>query len=118
MTGPIPDCYGLTAMDDQSRGAHAEPQQPAGMDQAMSVLSYLITGIGVWGGLGWLVDHVWHLGFALPIGIVVGAALGCYLVIVRFGALKDSKAATTPLPNAQLHQSDASPTAGDGSWLR
>ncbi|WP_328823859.1 AtpZ/AtpI family protein [Microlunatus kandeliicorticis] len=52
------------------------------------MLSYLISGVLLWGGAGWLVDHLAgtrHL--FTPIGIVIGAGLGCYLIIHRFGAL-------------------------------
>ena len=57
-----------------------------GMNQGLQVLSYLIAGIGVYGFLGWLADHFLGTGFLLPLGIVVGAALGIYVVIKRFTA--------------------------------
>jgi F0F1-type ATP synthase assembly protein I len=57
----------------------------AGMDQGMRVLSYLIAGVLVYGALGWLGDHYLGTGFLLPIGIVLGAAGGCYVIIRRYG---------------------------------
>lgn len=70
--------------------APAAPTGPAGgqgmnqgMNQGMQMLSYLIAGIGVYGFLGWLGDHLLGTGFLLPIGIVAGAGLGIYLVIRR-----------------------------------
>ena len=68
---------------------HDEPSGSTGsqgMHQGLQVLSYLIAGIGVYGLLGWLGDHVLGTGFLLPLGIVVGAALGIYVVIKRFTA--------------------------------
>jgi len=59
----------------------------AGMDQGMRVLSYLIAGVLVYGGLGWLGDHALGTSFLLPIGIVLGAASGCYVIIRRYGQL-------------------------------
>lgn len=51
----------------------------------MALISYLISGMLVYGGLGWLLDR-W-LGFTslfLPIGLVLGVAAGGYLGYMRF----------------------------------
>jgi F0F1-type ATP synthase assembly protein I len=61
----------------------------AGMDQGMRVLSYLIAGVLVYGGLGWLGDHYLGTAFLLPVGIVLGAAGGCYVVIRRYGQVPE-----------------------------
>ena len=74
-------------MDQPPR--HDEPSGSTGsqgMNQGLQVLSYLIAGIGVYGLLGWLGDHFLGTGFLLPLGIVLGAALGIYVVIKRFSA--------------------------------
>jgi F0F1-type ATP synthase assembly protein I len=60
-----------------------------GMNLGMRVLSYLISGVGFYGFLGWLGDHFLGTNFLLPIGIVAGAALGCYVIIRRFGGLDE-----------------------------
>ena len=62
----------------------------AGMDQGMRVLSYLLAGVALYGGLGWLVDHLLGTGFFLPIGIVLGAAASAYTIIRRFGRDSDA----------------------------
>jgi F0F1-type ATP synthase assembly protein I len=59
----------------------------AGLDEGMRVLSYLISGVGVYGLLGWLGDHALGTKFLLPIGIVLGAAFGVYVIIRRFGQI-------------------------------
>jgi ATP synthase protein I len=56
-----------------------------GMNLGMRVLSYLISGVAFYGFLGWVGDHFLGTGFLLPIGIVLGAGLGCYVIIRRFG---------------------------------
>ena len=56
------------------------------MDQGMRALSYLISGVLLYGALGWVGDHFLHTSFLLPIGIVVGAGLGIYLTIKRLQA--------------------------------
>ena len=61
-----------------------------GMNEGMRVLSYLISGVLLYGFLGWVGDHFLGTSFLLPIGIVAGAALGCYVIIQRFGRVEDS----------------------------
>lgn len=56
-----------------------------GSEDGLRVLSYLIAGPLLYGGLGWLGDHFWHTSFLLPVGIVVGMTLSVILVIRRFG---------------------------------
>jgi ATP synthase protein I len=65
-----------------------ETPPPPDSGAGMQAVSYLIGGMLVWGGIGWLVDR-WigttnHI--AMGIGTVVGAAAGVYLIARRFGA--------------------------------
>jgi ATP synthase protein I len=63
------------------------PPPPIDSGAGMAAVSYLIGGMVIWGGIGWLVDHHFHTrGIAFGIGAVVGAAAGVYLVARRFGA--------------------------------
>ena len=57
-----------------------------GYGTAWSIIGTLMAGLAVWGGIGFLVDRVagFHAVF-LPIGLVVGAIGGVYLVVVRYG---------------------------------
>jgi F0F1-type ATP synthase assembly protein I len=66
-------------------------QESAGMDQGLRVLSYLISGVLLYGLLGWLGDYYFGTRFLLPIGIVAGAAFGCYVIIRRFGQVDDAQ---------------------------
>jgi len=53
----------------------------------MAVVAYLLAGMVVWGGIGWLVDSwLGTRGIAAGIGAVVGAAGGIYLIVRRLGA--------------------------------
>nr|WP_308285788.1 AtpZ/AtpI family protein [Actinoplanes hulinensis] len=53
----------------------------------MTAVSYLIAGIIVWGGIGWLVDHYAGTeGIFAGIGAVLGVAGGVYLIVRRLGA--------------------------------
>lgn len=67
------------------------------MDQGMRALSYLISGVLLYGALGWVGDHFLHTNFLLPIGIVLGAGLGVYLTIKR---LQAQELGAPPAPRA------------------
>ncbi len=56
-----------------------------GSDQGIRVLSYLVSGIVVYGGLGWLADRWLQTSFMLPAGIILGAIASMYLIIKRYG---------------------------------
>lgn len=87
---------------------HGEPMQDQprshqslkldGMNLGMRVLSYLIAGVAMYGFLGWLADRLLDTVFLLPVGIVLGAGLGCYVIIRRFGQVDD-------IPSAQPDES-------------
>lgn len=64
-------------------GSHGRSPAPEG--EAWSVLAHLLTGIGVYGGIGYLLDRWWSTGFLTPVGLLLGAAAGLYLVWVRYG---------------------------------
>ncbi|WP_425308795.1 hypothetical protein AADG42_08550 [Ammonicoccus fulvus] len=56
-----------------------------GTQDGLQVLSYLLAGPALYGGLGWLGDRYFHTAFLLPVGIVVGMTLSVILVIRRYG---------------------------------
>ena len=57
-----------------------------GYGTAWSIIGTLIAGLAVWGAIGFGIDRLtgFHALF-LPIGLVVGAVGGVYLVVVRYG---------------------------------
>jgi ATP synthase protein I len=58
----------------------------ADLSAGWAVSSYMLAAVGLWGGLGFLVDHL--LGTPkvfTAIGMVLGAALGTYLIYLRYG---------------------------------
>jgi ATP synthase protein I len=67
------------------------PRRPAspesGANQGWAAVAYLMGGIAVWGGVGWLVDRwVGTKGIFTAIGCVLGAVGGIYLVVRKLGA--------------------------------
>ena len=84
------------AMEQRSQARHAQVYgHAAGMNEGMRVLSYLLAGVALYGGLGWLADRLLGTGFWLPVGIVLGAAIAVYAIIRRFGRADDAGAGTT-----------------------
>jgi F0F1-type ATP synthase assembly protein I len=51
------------------------------------VVGTLLSGIVVWGGIGWLLDHWLDTRAFTPIGVLLGAGLSVYLVVKKFGGL-------------------------------
>ncbi len=70
-------------MADKQPPSRSEPGENSGW----TALGTLLSGIVLWGGIGWLLD--WWLGipkhFGLLIGMIVGISLALYLVMKRFG---------------------------------
>ncbi|GIG60913.1 hypothetical protein Lfu02_52850 [Longispora fulva] len=67
------------------------PKRPSSADGAnvgWAAVGYLISGIGVWGFLGWIVDRWLDVPkhFGMMIGMLVGMAGAIYLVVKKLGA--------------------------------
>jgi len=74
-------------VDDQPSPRPDPDGEPDGAGQGWTAISYLITGILVWGVIGWLVDRWLDTGgVSIAIGTVIGAAGGVYLIARRLGA--------------------------------
>lgn len=75
-------------------------EDTGGTGDGIQVISYVITGLLVYGGLGWLADWFFDTAFWFPIGLVVGAGLAMYLIIKRFGRTT-ARSADTRTTNAR-----------------
>jgi ATP synthase protein I len=106
-------CHAMNGQGDagQNQPRSATGAKLDGMNLGMRVLSYLISGVGFYGFLGWLGDHFLGTSFLLPVGIVAGAALGCYVIIRRFGALDE--VATDPGSSPMI--GEQAPNAKEGA---
>jgi F0F1-type ATP synthase assembly protein I len=83
-----------------------------GADEGWAVLTTLIGGFVVWGGIGWVLDRWWGTHFLTPVGLIVGMALGIYAVVARHGGFKPSQPdSKRPAQyNPQLYRSDRNST--------
>ncbi len=63
-----------------------------GMSTGLTISLYLLSGVAVWGGVGFLIDRL--LGtpkIFTALGMVIGAAAAIYLVYLRYGREHDEK---------------------------
>lgn len=58
---------------------------PGGANVGWAIMSTLLAGIFVWGGVGWLVDRWLETKFATPVGLILGMGLAVYSVVKRYG---------------------------------
>jgi ATP synthase protein I len=57
-----------------------------GLNIGWTVLSYLLSGMAAYGGIGWLIGRTAGVPMLFPIGMLVGLALSLGFVIWRYGA--------------------------------
>ena len=62
-----------------------DPSSRKSEGDAWSIVSYLLGGLLVWGGAGWLVDRWLGTSFFTLIGLLVGCSASLYLVWLRYG---------------------------------
>lgn len=67
----------------------------SGGDVGWSVMTTLIGGFLVWGGLGLLLDRLLETKFLAPVGLIIGMVLGIYAIVARFGSSPDEAKAPT-----------------------
>jgi ATP synthase protein I len=68
----------------------AGPQEESPKGDPWHAFGYIISGVAIYGFLGWLVDQWLETEFVVAIGIIVGAALGIYLTFSRFNRARPS----------------------------
>jgi F0F1-type ATP synthase assembly protein I len=57
-----------------------------GMSTGVTISAYLLSAVLLWGGVGWLIDHLAGTGKVFTaIGMIVGAVAGTYLIYLKYG---------------------------------
>ncbi len=49
------------------------------------IFGYLISGMAVYGGLGWLIGHLTHVAVLFPVGMLAGLVIAVLAVIYKYG---------------------------------
>ena len=75
----------MTAPEPGTEPDGSEPASAGSSQAGYTVLSYLLTGMAVYGGVGWLLSRWLDVRMLFPIGMLVGLALSTALVIFRYG---------------------------------
>lgn len=74
-------------------GQDERPQNPrhssADDAGAWDIVAYLLSGMLLWGGAGWLLDRWLGLEVFLPVGLLVGTGLALFIVYLRYGRAPD-----------------------------
>lgn len=70
-------------MAEQNRQPGDEPRSPREVD-GLQVLSYLLGGMILYGGIGWVIAHFTGISVLFPIGMILGIGLSIAMVIFRF----------------------------------
>ena len=61
------------------------PPGDGGENIGLTIFSYLLSGMLLYGGLGWLISHWTGISLIFPLGMLFGLALSIWLVIYRYG---------------------------------
>ncbi len=62
----------------------SESPPPAPPGDPWAVFGYLVSGVAIYGGLGYLLDRWLGTSFLVPTGILLGMGLALYMVFKRF----------------------------------
>ena len=75
----------MTSSDPEPGGTHGKPDRghPRPESFGWSLFSYMVGGMLLYGGIGWLVGRWTQLPVLFPVGMVVGLALAIVLIIFR-----------------------------------
>lgn len=65
------------------RGQGGDPS--AGLGVGWEVVSYLVSGMLAYGGIGWLIGRAVHIELLFPVGMAVGLAIALAWVVYRNG---------------------------------
>jgi len=96
----------VTPSTDGARGNSVRASAKAGESQGMAVLSYLVGGVLVYGGLGWLGWHFLGQLWMVPTGIVLGMGLSVLLIVRRYARADIMDAQIKDLVDERKRQQD------------
>jgi len=70
---------------EQAPAADRGDGPAAGQNAGWTLFGYLISGMAVYGGLGWLISRWTHVAILFPLGMLVGLGLAILLIILKYG---------------------------------
>ena len=80
-----------------ARPRTTEPaRQPSGADIGWGITGTMLSGIIVWGGVGWWLDRWLETRFFILVGTILGLTVAIYLIVVKYGAVDQPPAGKRP----------------------
>ena len=73
--------------ETRPRTADAE-RHPSGADVGWGITGTMLSGMLVWGGVGWLFDRWLETRVFTLVGVLLGLGVAIYLVVVKYGAVE------------------------------
>jgi F0F1-type ATP synthase assembly protein I len=61
-----------------------------------SITGTMLSGIIVWGGVGWLLDRWLETRFFILVGTILGLTVAIYLIVIKYGAVDQPPAVRRP----------------------
>jgi ATP synthase protein I len=61
-----------------------QPPRPTREADGWQILSYMLGGMILYGGIGWLVSHWTGIAILFPLGMILGIGLSVSMIIFRF----------------------------------
>jgi ATP synthase protein I len=68
----------------QQQTKQAAAQEPIRHGDGWQILSYMLGGMILYGGIGWVVSHFTGIAILFPLGMILGIGLSVALIIFRF----------------------------------
>ena len=99
----------MTATTAKVRSAMAESGATSSQPPRSSVPSYLVAGVLFYGAVGWLLDQWLGTRFLVAAGVLLGGALGTYMMIVqlkRQTAAQETHASSTTSDKTSSEESE------------
>jgi F0F1-type ATP synthase assembly protein I len=91
--------------DSRPRSDEPAERQPSGADVGWGITGTMLSGIIVWGGVGWLLDRWLETRFFTLVGTLLGLTVAIYLVVVKYGAVDPPAGARRPGSTRGGHRS-------------
>lgn len=76
----------------------SSPSQDEPKGDAWHAFGYIVSGVALYGVLGWLADRWLGTSFLVAVGIILGAGLGIFMTVSRFQAILPRQR-RTPAPD-------------------
>jgi ATP synthase protein I len=75
----------MTTGGHEPSGKKFTPGRSQEQNAGWTIFSYLLSGMAVYGLVGWLVARLTHIAVLFPVGMLVGLALAILLIVLKYG---------------------------------